>query len=159
MDITEFTQCFNVLWRFTWKVLSIYYTKKIEYVCMCVCLFVCLFVCSSFIGGRTVGWNEMKLGMSDPWDMRTDMGGSSSRSKVTGSRSPGNFNFSISSDRDGTNAIRQIIKMNQCHPQGDQYLAKMWTWVTYLRSHWGEQNCYPLGATPWGISAYERFRW
>ena len=32
-------------------------------------------------------------------------------SQVTWSRSPGNFNFSISSDRDGTNAIRQIIKI------------------------------------------------
>ena len=67
---------------------------------MCVCL--------SFIGGQTVGWNEMKLGMSDPWDMRTDIGGVKFKVKghgVKGSRSPGNFNFSISSDRDGTNAI------------------------------------------------------
>ena len=93
------------------RYIYIYYTKKIEY--------VCLYVCLSFIGGQTVGWNEMKLGMSDPWDMRMDIGRSSSRSKVTGSRgqgvkgsrSPGNFNFSISSDRDGTNAIRQIIKI------------------------------------------------
>ena len=48
---------------------------------------------------------------------------------------------------------------NQCHPQGDPYLAKRWPCVTSLRSHWGEQSCYPPGATPWGISAYERFRW
>ena len=43
-----------------------------------------MFVCLSFIGGQTVGWNEMKLGMSDPWDVKTDIGRSSSRSKVTG---------------------------------------------------------------------------
>ena len=59
---------------------------------MCVCMFVCL----SFIGGQTVGWNEMKLGMSDPWDMRTDIGGSSLRSKVTGLRGQGHRVASIS---------------------------------------------------------------
>ncbi|KAG1651901.1 hypothetical protein GQR58_026667 [Nymphon striatum] len=41
-------------------------------------------------------------------------GGSRSNSKVTGSKSPGNVNFSISSDRDGINAIRQIMKI-ECH--------------------------------------------
>ena len=29
----------------------------------------------------------------------------------------------------------QNKKMNQCHPQGDQYLAKMWAWVTYPAIH------------------------
>ena len=70
--------------------LLVYYTKKIEYVCM--------FVCLSFISGQTVGWNEMKLGMSDPWDMRTDIGGSSSRSKVTGSRGQGHQVTSINTE-------------------------------------------------------------
>ena len=68
--------------------LYIYDTKKIEY--------VCLYVCLSFIGGQTVGWNNVKLGMSDAWDMRTDIGGSSSRSKVTGSRGQGHRVTSIS---------------------------------------------------------------